>query len=528
MPLTYALGNKSDRTPQIAYSLSSDFDYRRYLEEKSHFDEVSFQIDESTRRLLGSQGEIRQAISDAAYSTIGQLRGISHAVESVRAVIDERLTDIEAGIGRVEAEIVSLRDVTELGFASVAQGLYDVNTLLDEIVNTLQRPEQTWANEQFKNARECMRKNLREEALEFVTLAIEGDSNNRGHKIDPAFHFLRGIVLLGDSTEDGMEVLDAKEAQVSFRRAIRYCADTNDRLKAEALTHLAWAQMIDSDGEDPLGSLLQAIACNASHALAHFLAAKAFISRDEIDKAEEYFLQAIRLNPRLSARALIDADFTRHEVRVEEWIKICRNEIETALIDFLKREGRLEKNQKLVDLAEAYGVQDMTRSTMACRIWRTASAAGILDLHNWNGIRSQILNELARGRAAMYDRIHQVLKKRAPRHAKPRTFFSPWLGLVGGVPMFFWGYNGILALFGRVESSSSDELGAFIAGMITGGIGFAISAGAAFLIAAFFEDREHAAVEARNAKADSAHADIVKKVRETYLDVVGDMAASSR
>ena len=85
--------------PMASYSFSKDFDYRSWLEERSHAEYVAFRTDESIQQLIGSQSEIAERIGQGAEVIAGT---ISDQIRESSMAVEARLEGIEGQMGQID------------------------------------------------------------------------------------------------------------------------------------------------------------------------------------------------------------------------------------------------------------------------------------------------------------------------------------------------------------------------------------------------------------------------------------------
>jgi hypothetical protein len=64
--------NKS-RISNFYFAYSKDFDYRKYMEEKSHSDEIVLAVDRSTTEIVGSADRLTQRFGEGVKTISGSI-----------------------------------------------------------------------------------------------------------------------------------------------------------------------------------------------------------------------------------------------------------------------------------------------------------------------------------------------------------------------------------------------------------------------------------------------------------------------
>ena len=94
-------------TPEFYYTISPDFNYREYLEKRSHFDRVVISLDDQTAAIVGGGQQLAQRISGAANTISGQIAASGLAIES-------QLSDIERELEEASHAIISVSDHSQV------------------------------------------------------------------------------------------------------------------------------------------------------------------------------------------------------------------------------------------------------------------------------------------------------------------------------------------------------------------------------------------------------------------------------
>jgi hypothetical protein len=163
------------------YRFSKDFDYRSYLETKSHFDRVQMSGDSGIRRILASDAEL-------ARSQIDSINGVGPKIDEIGLKIETGFEEVSVSIDAVKESIDDLRSICEYGFGEITLGLNNIDRSLSQLIEIARTPDQTWALEQFSIAQTAFQRNLFAEALDYLNRAIDGHGTNAGYTLEHRFH----------------------------------------------------------------------------------------------------------------------------------------------------------------------------------------------------------------------------------------------------------------------------------------------------------------------------------------------------
>jgi tetratricopeptide (TPR) repeat protein len=321
------------KTPAIYYQYSEDFSYRKYMEEKSHMDRVVWSVDETTAAIVSGSESIVQAIGNGATNV---------SLSELSDVTEQGFTDISINLSEISSNVETLNAVCEYGFKVLTDQLTIVNNRLDKIIGLLETPEETWANEKFKSAQVCLNRGIISEALEFISLAIEGDSNNLGHKIEPVYHFTRGSILAGDFGTEETDV-DLQGAIRDFKNSARYALNSDQYFAKLSLSKAAWLEYCNGNFEEAEEIWLDASKVSASLVPeVEFLLARLYLERDNTKQAKKYFIISVKNAPLLGFRAKNDPIYTKRKSLINEWLEVARSELQVSCNSFIDSQLHLE------------------------------------------------------------------------------------------------------------------------------------------------------------------------------------------
>lgn len=187
--------------------------------------------------------------------------------------------------------------------------------------------------ENFRYAVHSMERGLWDEALEYVTAAIEGDPHSKGYRLDWHFHWLKGELLLGAPARHDWKGLDPSAAEESFALAARYARKDAPDEAARALLMASVAAYVQS-ADDP--ARLQDMLAHAESAWnldgrlteAAFQVARARMLLDRPQEALPALRSAIEQDAVFAVRAAADPGHQRHQADLDSFLRTLREEAE--------------------------------------------------------------------------------------------------------------------------------------------------------------------------------------------------------
>lgn len=85
------------------------------------------------------------------------------------------------------------------------------------------------------------RKELYEEALEYLDKAINGYKSNAGYKIEYRFYFLKGVIYLGSFKNNSPKIINLHKSEECFLNAFRYSKSDYPDRASKSLLNAGWA-----------------------------------------------------------------------------------------------------------------------------------------------------------------------------------------------------------------------------------------------------------------------------------------------
>jgi len=248
---------RSQYTPAAYYAISENFDYREYLEQRSHFDRIEISINKQTAEMVGglerlgiladrtgqdfsdqAQRETKAAIQAGFTETNENLSNIArHAAQ-----ISDDTFEIKLDTAALLKEAEKVPPLLEWGFSSTLQELAGTNERLDRIAYATENTDQAWAYSQYNTARTALfQSGLVPEAFDYVSRAIDGYKDRIGYPLEPNFYLLRGAIHLGILETIELSLVDIDKAIADFEKAARYSKNVDTAIYARSIAYLGRA-----------------------------------------------------------------------------------------------------------------------------------------------------------------------------------------------------------------------------------------------------------------------------------------------
>lgn len=306
--------------------------------------ELRYDISSSSRELIATYDEL-------------QRENIS-AVRSIEDAISSGYEQLSFDINKVYKEIKTLNSFFDWKLNEILIKIGDINTSINELIRISKTPAQTWAYEQFDIARDAYKKNLYQEALEYLYRSIHGYGDNTGYKIDYRFHFLLGTIRLGSLKNSSSSVIDLKEAENAFLAAAKYALHEHPHEAAKAFISAGWAAYCQNRIKIAIEYTEKAISTSSYMGEAYFQLSKFLIHDNLPDKAIKHLKTAITIDRNYFVKVYNDDDFKKYENNVNALLKQMHKESkENALITIDDLEKRI-KSLKNINIQE-YSIIDI-------------------------------------------------------------------------------------------------------------------------------------------------------------------------
>lgn len=348
-------------TPTAYFAVSEQFDYRRYMEERSHNDAIVLSIEENTAHIVGGMSKLGVAVQTGA-KEVGEavdrqtetirvgIEGLNDRLSGIDDTLSQGFSNVTIRLDQIHGDLEHLTSICAEGYATLSRQLARQSDQLDEIVTVLRNPDLVWAEEKYRAALDCVRRGLWEEGLVFVTRAIEGDDKNTGYSIEPKFHYVRGMLRTGGPGE-ASALIDLNGALADFQAAARYAAGEDETLRKQALTKAGFVQYLSGNPDDALTTLVQADGLPSDVPETSFLLAKLFMHLRRPDDACDPFKAAVTAEPFYAVRADNDGDFFPYKKETISWLRVARDDIRDKTLKVVEMIFPKEGVDALVALA---------------------------------------------------------------------------------------------------------------------------------------------------------------------------------
>lgn len=157
--------------------------------------------------------------------------------------------------------------------------------------------------------------------MESLDRGINGLGDNPGYKLDYRFHYLTGIIRLGNVRNYTQEIVNLSLAEQFFLQAGRYATKDYPEDAARAFLCAGWAAYCQGKMKDAKEHTKHALTINQLLGEAYFQDAKIEMHIGNPDIALPSLRKAIEIDRGYSLKAVGDDDFKRYEEKVSELIE---------------------------------------------------------------------------------------------------------------------------------------------------------------------------------------------------------------
>ena len=315
--------------------------YRDYLQAKSFEDDVRSDISKQTRSIIASNEELQRE----------HIRVLEASSEAVSSGFEQLSYDIHA----LSEEVARLGAAIHWGFSQLLMQAARMNDTLEELLKIAKTPAQTWAYEQYEIARDAFRRELFDDALDYLNRAINGYAGNTGYKLEHRFYYLLGAIRMGSFRNTSPEIVSLEQAEQAFLTAAKYARSDSDfstdakmdakrfafvnavknskvgldyreRASIEAnrgqacLSYLAAGRAAYCQGKIAEAVQYTQLASKCDFPIVHFQMAKLRMHQGDPDSALESLKKAIEGDRAYSLKAAEDADFRPYKIKVDALI----------------------------------------------------------------------------------------------------------------------------------------------------------------------------------------------------------------
>ncbi len=297
-----------------SYVYQPNFSYKNYLQARSFEESIRLEFNNQTKQLIASEKKVKEEV----------VKRIGHIAESIELVGNEicyKLSDIHNSI-------VDLNATFNWGFSEMLTSIGLINESLESLIKIATTPAQTWAYEQFEIARDAYRKELYEEALEYLDKAINGYKSNAGYKIEYRFHFLKGVIHLGSFKNNSVKIINSQKAEESFINAYRYSKSDYPNRASKSLLNAGWAAYCQGEMKRAREHTQRSLQIDSKFADGFFQLAKIELHLNILDSGIQNLKSAIELDRLFAIKATNDGDIMKFNKDVYDLFKKLKNETE--------------------------------------------------------------------------------------------------------------------------------------------------------------------------------------------------------
>ena len=308
--------------------------YPEFLQAKEFEKSCRYAIDEQTNSVIANERDLAEAnIAVIREQTSALIENQRELAEANIAVLHEQTTllaEINSTLGQGLGEI---NGTLNWGFTGVIAGIGRVNDQLADLRKIASTPTQTWAYEQFDIAREMFRKHLYPESLKYLDRAMNGAAGQPGYDVDFRFHYLIGLIRLGDYRNNDLSIINLREAEDAFLRAAKYSATDCPQDSARSWLMAGRATYCSRELKRALQHTKESLSVAPSPiAEAFFQRAKILCAMgDQIDVAAEDVMSAVKLDRLYGLKIACDGDLIMFKDiimrRIEEEGRKLRGEL---------------------------------------------------------------------------------------------------------------------------------------------------------------------------------------------------------
>lgn len=292
----------------LIYATRPGYDYKKYLEDRSHYDHLANKIDTSISELAISE---RMTFSFSG-GFIRSMDALTEVTSDGFATVDARLYEIIDAIDDLNVNLTTALQSIDAGIELIGKNLKDIAKILEN-------PSKTWAEEQYVKSIECFNYGLFNESLEYAKKATFGHGSNTGDSSDWRYHFIIGMCFLGgDINSEFMDcglvnISGAKESFVNVKRYARLDRQNSNDIEAAALSWLGWCAYCSADLEESIELYRESYRKVQTDDAAYGLTKSSF-ALGKPYLAETEFSESVWRNPHLLDRASTDPDFIKDKV----------------------------------------------------------------------------------------------------------------------------------------------------------------------------------------------------------------------
>lgn len=174
------------------YVYHPDRKYRDHLQAEAYLQDIRWEISSRALKVGASVDALKEQGIHIESAVAAGAAAVTEQGEATRAILGEgfdrvgegleTLADVNAAgfvrlhmdLNEVNSSLHEMSAKFDYGLGQISSRLGAINDTLEELKRIAQNPEQTWAFEQYEIARDAYKRELYEEALQYVTRAIGG------------------------------------------------------------------------------------------------------------------------------------------------------------------------------------------------------------------------------------------------------------------------------------------------------------------------------------------------------------------
>jgi len=278
----------------------------------------------------------QMASTDISSSISSQTRALVASNENLSNAVASMASNVSTGLDKLDASF-------NWGFSQFIAQMGSLSDSLEELIALARNPSQTWAYEQFNIARDAFRKDLSEDALEYLNSAIFGNGGNTGYKLDHRFHMLVGLIRLGNTESSNKEIIDLEKAELAFLQAAKYAKADYPNEASNAMLSASWASYCAGDLEKAKAHALESISLDSEVPESHYQISKIHMNLAQPSEAIPFLEKAIDIDRNYAIKALDDDDFLDQPDALDE---LFAKLLEREKLLFEKSLDRIEKRIK--------------------------------------------------------------------------------------------------------------------------------------------------------------------------------------
>lgn len=318
----------ADYSGGFLFQAGPNFNYLKYLEEKSHFDRLQMSVSSDVKRLVATNEYLAEKNIRAAHqATSDIIASIYLQTKEISSKLDAGFDLLSVEISQVRKSVESLSSICETGFSEISLELSHMNEAINQLIRIAKSPDQTWAFEQFEISRDSFRRRLFSDALEYINRAISGYGDRPGYKLEHRFHYLRGLIHLGNEKNFDPNIVDLVTAVEDFQASARYADHVDDKAVARGFQMAGWASYCKGDFSASENFLSKSLSYYEEDLHSNFLMAKTLLRIGDTKRAKPFFAYAMYGDINYALRAGADPDFLDHKHVLEGWIEEYRADL---------------------------------------------------------------------------------------------------------------------------------------------------------------------------------------------------------